>query len=41
VNPAKQEPDNLIWKYYWTVSNEVEKRSESTLAKALKLAREP
>lgn len=41
VDPAKQDAENLIWKYHWTVSNELEKRSESTLAKALKLAREP
>ena len=41
VDPAKQDPENLIWKYHWTVSNELEKRSESTLAKALKLAHEP
>jgi len=41
VDPGKQDPENLLWKYYWTVSNEMEKRSESTLAKALKLAHEP
>lgn len=41
VDPAKQDAENLIWKYHRTVSNELEKRSESTLAKALKLAREP
>jgi hypothetical protein len=41
VDPAKQDSENLIWKYHWTVSNELEKRSESALAKALKLARDP
>ena len=41
VDPTRQDPENLIWKYHWTVSNELEKRSESTLAKALKLAHEP
>ena len=41
VDPAKQDAENLIWKYHWTVSNELEKRSESTLAKALKIAHEP
>lgn len=41
VDAAKQDSENLIWKYHWTVSNELEKRSESTLAKALKLAHEP
>ncbi len=41
VDPAKQQPENLIWKYHWTVSNELEKRSEHTLRRALELAREP
>jgi hypothetical protein len=38
VDPSRQEPDNLIWEYHWTVSNELEKRSEGNLARALKLA---
>jgi hypothetical protein len=41
VDPATSQPENLVWKYHWTVSNELEKRSESTLTKALKLAHEP
>jgi hypothetical protein len=41
VDPTRQDQENLIWKYHWTVSNELEKRSESTLARALKLAHEP
>jgi hypothetical protein len=41
VDPARQDPENLIWKYHWTVSNELEKRSESTLARALKIAHGP
>jgi hypothetical protein len=40
VNPTHPDPDNLIWKYHWTVSNELEKRSESSLQRALKLAGE-
>lgn len=40
VDPSRQQPENLIWKYHWTVSNELEKRSESGLRKALKLAEE-
>ena len=40
VDPATQQPDNLIWKYHWTVSNELEKRSEGTLQRALKMAEE-
>ena len=39
-DPARQQPDNLIWRYHWTVSNELEKRSESTLLRARKLAEE-
>ena len=38
VDPARQEPDNLVWEYHWTVSNELEKRSEASLERALKLA---
>lgn len=37
-DPSRQEPDNLIWEYHWTVSNELEKRSASSLQRALKLA---
>ena len=40
VDPTVQQPDNLIWKYHWTVSNELEKRAESTLMRARKLAGE-
>ncbi len=38
VNPQKPDTDNLIWKYHWTVSNELERRSWTTLERALKLA---
>ncbi len=38
VDPMTQQPDNLIWRYHWTVSKELEKRSESTLLRARKLA---
>ena len=40
VDPATQQEDNFIWRYHWTVSNELEKRSESTLQRALKMAEE-
>jgi len=40
VDPSIPNESNLIWKYHWTVSNEMEKRSESSLLRALKLARE-
>jgi len=38
VDPMTQQPDNLIWRYHWTVSKELEQRSESTLLRARKLA---
>ena len=41
IDPRTQQPENLIWKYHWTVSRELEKRSEGTLARALKMAEEP
>ena len=40
VDPTAQQSENLIWRYHWTISNELEKRSESTLRRALKLAEE-
>jgi hypothetical protein len=40
VDPATQQPESLLWKYHWTVSNELEKRSEGTLQRALKMAEE-
>ena len=38
VDPAPKQPSNPIWKYHWVVSKELEKRSESTLERALRLA---
>ena len=40
VNPRQAQPDNLLWKYHWTVSNELEKRAAGSLQRALKLAGE-
>ncbi len=40
VDPAVTQHENPIWRYHWTVSNELEKRSESTLVRARKLANE-
>ncbi len=40
VDTTRNQPENLIWVYHWTVSNELEKRSESSLQHALKLAGE-
>jgi hypothetical protein len=41
VDPARHDQGNLVWRYHWTVSQELEKRSEGSLARALKLAHEP
>src|SRR5579859_4795218 len=30
-DPSRQEPENLIWEYHWTLSNELEKRSAASL----------
>ena len=40
VDPSTDHPANLIWKYHWTVSNELEHRSESAIRRARKLADE-
>lgn len=40
VDPYTQQTNNLIWNYHWTVSNELDRRSESTLMRARRLADE-
>jgi len=40
VDTGREQPDNLIWKYHWTVSNEMEKRAVSAIQQALKLVDE-
>jgi len=40
VDPLSQQPDNLIWRYHWTVSNEIERRAPKVLMRARKLAEE-
>ena len=40
IDPYSQQTNNLIWKYHWTVSNELERKGESTLERARKLAAE-
>ena len=40
TNPRVDDTNNLIWLYHWTVSNELEKRAQSTLERAKKLANE-
>ena len=40
TDPYTQQTNNLIWNYHWTVSNELDRRSESTLMRARRLAEE-
>ena len=40
IDPAGEEQDNLIWRYHWTVSNEMDQRSHSALGRALRMADE-
>ena len=40
VDPYTYQPSNLVWNYHWTISQELERRQESTLTRALKLADE-
>ena len=39
-DPHTHQTNNLIWKYHWTVSNEMNRQDESTLRRARKLADE-
>jgi len=41
VNHGAQHPDSPLWKYNQTVGGELERRSESSLRRALKLAHDP
>src|SRR2546423_9458910 len=41
VDPTVQHPENLIWKYHWTISNELEKREETNLKHAHAIAGKP
>jgi len=40
VDPYSQQTNNLIWKYHWTVSNEIERKQQTMLERAKKLATE-
>ena len=40
VDPSAQQTNNLVWHYHWTASNELDRREESTLRRARKLAEE-
>ncbi len=38
VDPGANQPENLIWRYHWTVRKEMEVRSVSSIEHARKLA---
>jgi len=40
VDPYSQQTNNLVWKYHWTVSNELEEKQHNMLERARKLANE-
>jgi hypothetical protein len=40
VDPSIRNDANLIWKYHWTISKELEKRTDGPITRALKLANE-
>lgn len=40
VDPGSHQPSNSVWRYYWTVRNAMERRSESIIQRALKLSEE-
>jgi plasmid replication initiation protein len=40
VDPGAHQPSNAVWRYYWTVRLEMERRAEDTIQRALKLADE-
>ncbi|MFN7138664.1 MAG: hypothetical protein ACK4UN_04945 [Limisphaerales bacterium] len=40
VDPMSAQTNNLIYNYHWYVSQQLDKRSETTLMRALKLAEE-
>jgi hypothetical protein len=40
VDPGTHQPSNAVWRYYWTVRKEMERRGEDTIQRARKLAEE-
>lgn len=40
VDPSVLQTNNLIWKYHWTISNEMDRQDESSLKRARALAGE-
>lgn len=40
VDPYSQQTNNLIWKYHWTISNELERKQQNMLERARRLADE-
>lgn len=40
IDPSADLPNNLIWRYHWTVRREMEKRAISSIERARRLAEE-
>ena len=40
VDPGANQPSNSVWRYYWTVRKEMERRSGDIIERARKLAAE-
>lgn len=40
IDPSSYQPSNSVWRYYWGVRKEMERRSENSIQRALKLAEE-
>ena len=40
VDPSANQPSNSVWRYYWTVRKEMERRSGDIIERARKLADE-
>src|SRR5262245_58000914 len=40
IDPHTSHPENLVWRYHWSVSNELEKRNESAMERAMALSDE-
>lgn len=35
VDPEVKQTDNLVWRFYWSINNEVEKRAQKRLSRVL------
>jgi hypothetical protein len=40
VDPGANQPSNAVWRYYWTVRNQMESRAEGSIERARRMAAE-